>query len=659
MSQSTEDDHSDFSSAGQESQTSNKSITASTVVTSKVEGAWVRLPHAGKKPTMHFVPASLEEAKNALRQSAAQQALPRMNRVQVCHGCHGVVGEGAHQGSLTGKNRCTLRHSPFCKGNIEESESWRPCPTDYQFNSDVEIVSDTGLTDTLGVSSFQPSAFRGSTPAGSTQSLPEHPTVVHVGADQQKPINSQPKVSDFNTKKATDSAEIFGDLPPHLVAQIREFRASNQLNNKQSDKPEGSISINDLRNERALQEIVEKAVGLIPAEIPSLSAAPSAGANVIREEQLQQHTPAEKYEWVYSTDGNKQLVKISNSDGPRLNTSRNVTFQTQNRASLRNNSSRSNLSPNGQCSEPARIQNKQVMHSINEDPRVAEYNETVYGGYETEFRCSPTTGRTYKVQVPAQIKSHDTQLYRLEYRCSPTSGRTWQVKVPITPPPQSPPRTRYRIEWRIDPRSGVKYQVEVPVQNADQFESEEMQFIGANYHENSGLNNNGLVNNTVHTQAHASSHQNIVSGINRLEKNSRKKDVRVVEYAKNCPVKWAKTVNSTNINLPLYIWSSIAELEAAMSGRAEQLQEGELVGKLRHIKNIAEVCCLNSNITDFLSYGWSIARDYATKVEDEVNVSIVHWANMQPGIRTSSLVAAQMDCPRGLSKPTQKTKESE
>ena len=69
--------------------------------------------------------------------------------------------------------------------------------------------------------------------------------------------------------------------------------------------------------------------------------------------------------------------------------------------------------------------------------------------------------------------------------------------------------------------------------------------------------------------------------------------MRVVEYAKNCPVKWAKTVNSTNINLPLYIWSSIAELEAAMSGRAEQLLEGELVGKLRHIKNTAEVCCLN------------------------------------------------------------------
>ena len=46
-------------------------------------------------------------------------------------------------------------------------------------------------------------------------------------------------------------------------------------------------------------------------------------------------------------------------------------------------------------------------------------------------------------------------------------------------------------------------------------------------------------------------------------------------------------------------------------------------------------------------------------MEDEVNVGIVNWANMQPGIRTSSLVAAQMDCPRGLSKPTQKTKESE
>ena len=233
------------------------------------------------------------------------------------------------------------------------------------------------------------------------------------------------------------------------------------------------------------------------------------------------------------------------------------------------------------------------------------------------------------------------------------------MKFNITPPPQSPPKMRYRIEWRIDPKTGYKYQVEVPVENVEQVDPEEVQLISSNYYENSGSHNNGLINNTTHNQLQASSSQNMVSGINRLERVNRKKDVRVVDYAKNCPVKWAKTINSGNINLPLYIWSSIAELEAAMSGRAEPLREGELVGKLRHLKNIAEVCCLNSTSTDFSSYGWSIARDYATKVEDEINVGIINWADMQPGIRTSSLVAAQMDCPRGLQKSSQKSKESD
>ena len=115
MSQSSEEDFSDFSSAGQESlNNQNKSKTSSTFSTaskSSIQGAWVRVPHNGKKPKMHFVPASLEEAKRALRQSVAPPVIQRMNRVTICHGCHGVVGEGAHQGSLTGKNRSIFRHS--------------------------------------------------------------------------------------------------------------------------------------------------------------------------------------------------------------------------------------------------------------------------------------------------------------------------------------------------------------------------------------------------------------------------------------------------------------------------------------------------------------------------------------------------------------------
>ena len=76
------------------------------------------------------------------------------------------------------------------------------------------------------------------------------------------------------------------------------------------------------------------------------------------------------------------------------------------------------------------------------------------------------------------------------------------------------------------------------------------------------------------------------------------------------------------------------------------MPEGVLLGKLRHLKNVLEVCCLNSSSTDFTAYGWTLARDYAVKVENEVEQKLVTWQEMPAGVRTATLVSAQMEHPR-------------
>ena len=73
-----------------------------------------------------------------------------------------------------------------------------------------------------------------------------------------------------------------------------------------------------------------------------------------------------------------------------------------------------------------------------------------------------------------------------------------------------------------------------------------------------------------------------------------------------------------------------------------------LLAKIRHLKNTFEVCCLNSSSTDFCTYGWVIARDYALKVEDEVEQRFVAWQDMMPGVRTQTLVLSQMENPRSI-----------
>ena len=125
-----------------------------------------------------------------------------------------------------------------------------------------------------------------------------------------------------------------------------------------------------------------------------------------------------------------------------------------------------------------------------------------------------------------------------------------------------------------------------------------------------------------------------------------KKQPKVLELAKKCPTKWSKQATMANINLPLYAWGVVEELEAAMSGRAPALQEGVTLGKLRHLKNTLEVCCLNSTSTDFTGFGWTLAKDYAIKVNDEIEMGRATWQDMPLEVKTSTLMSANMENPR-------------
>ena len=76
------------------------------------------------------------------------------------------------------------------------------------------------------------------------------------------------------------------------------------------------------------------------------------------------------------------------------------------------------------------------------------------------------------------------------------------------------------------------------------------------------------------------------------------------------------------------------------------MSKDAMLGKLRHFINTMEVCCLNSSATDFTAYGWVLARDYATKVDNEVEQKLTTWQDMPAGVKTATLVSAQMENPR-------------
>ena len=240
------------------------------------------------------------------------------------------------------------------------------------------------------------------------------------------------------------------------------------------------------------------------------------------------------------------------------------------------------------------------------------------------------------------------QATHLEWRVNPITGETFQVYVPSSPKDMSVGRSnRQQLRHPAEGNKSVSFSLG---------ETAGGEFLHS--HQTTQLQD---AHTKVHSSTNGQAYTNTpaIPGILSLDKSNKKRDSRTVEWAKNCLVKWAKSTNNTSINFPLYVWGSLAEIEASLSGRCQKLSEGETLGRLRHLKNIAEVCCLNSASSDFSSYGWTIARDYACKVEDDILLGHLSWPDMQPGVRTSSLVAAQMDCPRMYNKPTSKTEQKQ
>ena len=115
----------------------------------------------------------------------------------------------------------------------------------------------------------------------------------------------------------------------------------------------------------------------------------------------------------------------------------------------------------------------------------------------------------------------------------------------------------------------------------------------------------------------------------------------------------------SNINLPLYAWGVIEEIESALSGRSQAIPADVVLGKLRHLKNSLEVCCQNSTPQDFTGYGWSLAKDYATKLNDEIEQGRATWQDMPLEVKTSTLMSVSMENPRPATKHEPRKTKSE
>jgi hypothetical protein len=103
---------------------------------------------------------------------------------------------------------------------------------------------------------------------------------------------------------------------------------------------------------------------------------------------------------------------------------------------------------------------------------------------------------------------------------------------------------------------------------------------------------------------------------------------KLVKRARLCPVAWTEKITSDQLNPIIWSWAFIADILAARTGQAPDLEAGELEARLQHFLNVLEVTLQTSGKTDYMGDSWKVARLYHTKVQAKVDQGTTSWCKM-------------------------------
>ena len=498
----------------QDSLTPNEEVSETSL-----SGTWREIPDS-RGGYFSFIPRSLEAAKYYIQNMMDSTEAPILRgiRTQTCHGCHRPLGDGAHQGSATGKNRCVLPHYFLCKGGIADSVSWKAWPEDYIF--DPNLISAVGFESTLYQTDFMSSNIARSTPAGSPSSL-HLPSSQQLEGNAQRNNSGPPSIAGpHNSDNVSisnlpplnrDSTEQSARDNPSLPNSHQQSLRAISKYSTQSQPPVCGLPV----SQQIIVTQQPKVASLNqPVTLPShvgVSSQQQIFHNNVQS-SAQQHV-SQNYMQQLSYSGLPRHIqsqidefRASNQvlSGPaappsgyiqisqlRANGNLRQDVETGLDSLVRHIPSLSNATPHRGVSfnlvsdnaiPPTSenvyewvIDSTGGRHLVCRDPPQNSSHQTTHSshvgahlppaaGTRREYRCSPRSGRVWTVEVPLEQggSANQSKQYRVEYRCCPSTGRVWQETVPVTPTP-SPPRPRCTWEWRVDPINGNRFQVPVQI----------------------------------------------------------------------------------------------------------------------------------------------------------------------------------------------------
>ena len=421
---------------------------------------------------------ALPQSKLCRRSAAEASNSSKM----VCHGCHGVMGSGQHNGSVPGKDRCTLPHSSSCPGGVLEDDSWRACPTGYVPGVPMSM---TGFEDTLQYSDFLPrnnpeinstpvvsplihqlSQIRISAPTESARGASNEEDLARLhrqangeGARSRVIQERFPSIMLADTSPGQANSMQSNILPADLSQDVMHLRALNQ-GTQQKDRNTDDITIAEIRGMPGLKEQVDVHISNLRDRIPALAPAPSVPppgqaaqhqppdshlvqnmeADIAEVERLQAEASAELQSLRQAEEARRQHTQVIQQQrelAVKQAQQQAAALEEQRRMKLRRATEELRATQNA-LMELRQRQNGSVPSIISDgrDPRRAQtagVEDSVPQSYEYFVDKDGRTCRILRTVAVHPPLSPPTPALKWVDRWSPLTGRRYQVQVAVPP----------------------------------------------------------------------------------------------------------------------------------------------------------------------------------------------------------------------------------
>ena len=123
-----------------------------------------------------------------------------------------------------------------------------------------------------------------------------------------------------------------------------------------------------------------------------------------------------------------------------------------------------------------------------------------------------------------------------------------------------------------------------------------------------------------------------------------------LDFAKITNFPYISQLKASNLNLSLFAYGSIKHLLSLSDGTLPPVNKEEFNSRLQHVLNVLEITCLGSNLSDFDSHSWRIAREYDFKIVKDIEQGFKTWESLNKCIDSTAWQYAREMVPPEKSK---------